>query len=250
MKIKILYSHYNTQDNDGKYRPSWFSYEKCFKNFLSTIQHIPKEFIDIELHVIYDETRGNINKNWINEYVPITHNGKIVKEFGCIIHTIQGGSMFEAAKEMYSIAKELSEDMDDKDLFYFVENDYLHVNGWVGEVKNLFETYNLNTGYVSLYDHNDKYTWMHLYENLVSKIFVTDTHHWRTVPNTCGSYICNKKLFLEDYDVHSGLEGDANKWLWLEQNRGRFLLSPIPSLSTHMMESLLAPTIDWKKINN
>ena len=236
MKIKILYSHYNTQDNDGKYRPSWFSYEKCFQNFNKTTQlHHPNS---VDLHIIYDTTRGGIEQNWLNKYKnnPIT------------IHEITGGSNGGAAKEMYKIAKELSEDMEDGDLFYFMENDYLHVNGWVDEVKTLFSTFN-GLNYVSLYDHNDKYTWMHLYENLTSKIFVTETRHWRTVPNTCGSYLCTKKLFLEDYDIHLGLEGDANRWLWLEQNRGRFLLSPLPGLNTHCMETLLSPTIDWKKIN-
>jgi len=255
MKIKILYSHYNTnQDLCVKYRPFWFSYEKCFKNFLKTIEFIPKEFCEIEFHVIYDETRGKIEQNWIKNYSYINNktNPIIDKKFNIInYHVIQGGSMFGAAKEMYRIAKELSEDMEDNDLFYFVENDYLHLPKWVSEIKNLFSTFNLNGGYVSTYDHGDKYTWMHLYENLTSKIFATSTRHFRTVPNTCGTYLCNKKLFLEDYDVHSGLEGDANKWAWLAENRGRFLLSPVPSLSTHCVdEELLAPTIDWKKISD
>jgi hypothetical protein len=233
MKIKVLYSHYNTQDIDFKYRPSWFSYENCFKNFLAKIE----DEEDVELHLIYDTTRGGIEQNWINNY-----------KDHFILHEIVGGTMFGAAKEMYQIAKDLSKDMSEDDLFYFMENDYLHVD-WVHKIKDLFSTFNLNGGYVTLYDHNDKYTWMHLYENLVSKIFVTNTSHWRTVPNTCGSYVCFVKTFLEDYDIHSSLEGDANRWLWLEQNRGRFLLSPLPSLSTHCMETLLAPTVNWEMTN-
>ena len=91
---------------------------------------------------------------------------------------------------------------------------------------------------------------MHLYEDLVSKIFTTSTHHWRTVPNTCGSYICTKNIFFEDVEDQIREVGDANKWLWLEQNKGRFILSALPGLSTHCMETLLSPTIDWEKINN
>lgn len=245
MKIKILYSHYNTQDNDGKYRPSWFSYEKCFKNFLSTI----KDRDNVELNVIYDETRGKIEQNWIDNYIPIIKGDKVIENKNINIYPITGGSMFGAAKEMYRIAKELSEDMEDGDLFYFMENDYLHVNGWVDEVITLFSTFN-GLNYVSLYDHNDKYTWMHLYENLTSKIFATETRHWRTTPNCCGSYIVNKKIFLEDYENRISIEGDANYWAWLAENKGRFILSPLPSLSTHCMETLLAPCIDWSKINS
>ena len=163
-------------------------------------------------------------------------------------HEIQGGSMFGAAKEMYRIAKELSEDMEDTDLFYFLENDYLHVNGWVDKVKDLFESFK-GLNYVSLYDHNDKY-FAPDYEELVSKIFATSTSHWRTTPSTCGSYICTKKLFLEDYNIHTGTEGDHNKWVHLAGSKGRFLLTPIPGLSTHCMEGLLSPTINWKQIND
>lgn len=246
MKIKILYSHLNVSGHDGKYRPQWFDFEKCFKNLLSTLYD--KEKINytnhiqegVELHVIYDKTRGGIEQNWIIEYCkyPQIH-----------FHEVVGGSMFGAAKEMFRVAKELSEDMKEDDLFYFMENDYLHVEGWVDKVKELFSTFN-GLNYVTLYDHNDKYTWMHLYENLTSKIFATETHHWRTVPNTCGTYLVNKKIFLEDYDSRTTIEGDANYWAWLAENKDRFIISALPGLSTHCMETLLSPTIDWKKINN
>ena len=89
-----------------------------------------------------------------------------------------------------------------------------------------------------------------LYDNLSSKIIVTETHHWRTTPSTCGSYIVPKKIFLEDYDIHTKIIGDHNKWLYLNEHKERFILSPIPGLSTHCMDGLLSPTINWKQINN
>jgi hypothetical protein len=89
-----------------------------------------------------------------------------------------------------------------------------------------------------------------MYDDLISKVYVTDTHHWRTTPSTCGSFVMSKKAFEEDYDVLSTMEGDHHKFLWLNENRNRFVLSPIPGLSTHCMEGLLSPTIDWKQINN
>jgi len=231
MKIKILYSHINTPEGQEiKNRPNWFNYEKCFINFLSTIP-------GMELHIIYDNTRGSLENNWINNY----------QNFGTI-HQIQGGSMMKAAQEMYKIAKELSSDMEDGDLFYFLENDYLHTPDWINKVTNLYETYKLDGGYVSLYDHPDKY-FEQVYPNLFCQLLATETHHWRNTPSTCGSYIVNKKTFLEDYDIHSGLEGDHNKWLYLTETKQRFVLTPIPSLSTHCMEGLLAPTIDWKRID-
>jgi hypothetical protein len=228
--IKILYSHLNISGTDYKIRPPWFDFEKCFKNLISSST-------GIEIHVIYDVTRGDVNQNWISKY----------SDF-CTIHKIQGGTMEKAAMEMYKIAKDLSESMNEKDLFYFLENDYLHLDNWFSKVNELYATFS-NLGYISLYDHNDKY-FLSQYDDLTSKIIATHSHHWRTTPSTCGSYIISKKVFLEDYDIHTGVIGDHNKWLYLNEHKERFILTPIPGLSTHCMDGLLSPTINWEKINN
>ena len=228
MKIHILQSHYNITGADYKYRPSWFDYEKCFINLLNTIKGK-----DIDLHLIMD---GKIEDNWIKKY-----KDKFIP------HEIIGGSMEKAAMEMYKIAHSLTNSMGEKDLFYFLENDYLHVEGWDKKVLDMFQTFD-GLHYVSLYDHGDKY-WHPNYDDLVSKIFVANTCHWRTIPSTCGSYIVPKNIFAEDYINHTTVIGDHNKWLAIGEEKGRFILSPIPGLSTHCMEGLMTPTIDWKKIN-
>lgn len=226
MKLRIFYRHYNIEGTDGKGRPIWFDYEKCFINLINTI----KKRTDVELHLIMD---GKASSNFIRKY----------KEH-YILHEIEGGRDYTSFRETYKIAKSL--ETEDNDLYYFLENDYLHVEGWVDKVKELFSTYS-NINYVSLYDHNDKY--LHpMYDGLVSKIFITKSHHWRTTPSTTGTYIVNKKIFLEDYHVPFDMEGDHNKFLWLNQNKGRFVATPIPGLSTHCMEGLLTPTINWENI--
>ncbi len=228
MKIHIFYSHYNISGTDYKYRPQWFDYEKCFINLLKTI-----EGKNIDLHLIMD---GKIEDNWIKKY-----NDKYIS------HEIVGGNMRDAGWQMFKIALDLNS-IEDNDLIYFLENDYLHVDGWSDKVIDLYKTFD-NLNYVSLYDHGDKYFHPN-YDDLVSKIFVSNTHHWRTMMSTCGSFIVSKKLWKEDYDFHVSLEGDHNKWLAIAEEKGRFLLTAVPGLSTHCMEGLLSPTIDWKKINN
>jgi hypothetical protein len=118
------------------------------------------------------------------------------------------------------------------------------VSGWVEKVIDLFSTFS-GLSYVSLYDHNDKY-FLSMYENLVSKIITTKTHHWRTTPSTCGSFIISKQILDEDFDILSTMVGDHNKFLWLNQNRERSVITPIPGLSTHCMVGLMSPTINWK----
>lgn len=230
MKIHIFYSHYNVTKTDNKNRPLWFDYEKCFINLLNTTKNK-----NVEIHMVMD---GKIEDNWIKNY----------KEY-FISHEIVGGNMVNVTKEMYKIISQT--EMDKNDLVYVLENDYLHVDGWVDKVIDLYQNFN-GLSYISLYDHKDKY-FLPMYDDLVSKIFVTDTYHWRTTPSTCGSYITNKNTFDEDYNDHIGVTvpiGDHHKWLFLNETKNRFILTPIPGLSTHCMEYLLSPTINWEKINN
>jgi len=227
MKIHIFYSHYNIAGTDYKNRPQWFDYEKCFINLLETI----KDNDNIKLNIVMD---GKIEDNWIKKYKKLYN-----------VYEFKGGSMEIITKAVYKIIKEYQ--CDSNDLIYILENDYLHVEGWVEKVLDMFQTFD-GLHYVSLYDHGDKY-WHLNYDDLVSKIFVSNTHHWRTMMSTCGSYIVSKKIFLEDYQDHITVVGDHNKWLYLNETKGRFLLTAVPGLSTHCMEAFLSPTINWAQIN-
>lgn len=225
MKIHIFYRHYNIEGSDYKNRPQWFNFEKCFINLLNTI-----EGKNVNLYLVMD---GNVESNFIKKY-----------KDKYILHSIDAKSDQISFWKTWEIAKQTR--ISDKDLIYFLENDYLHVDGWVDKVVDLFSTYN-NLNYVSLYDHNDKY-FLSMYEDLVSKIFTSETHHWRTTPSTCGSFIISKNIFEEDFIDHTTIKGDHNKFLHLNQTKNRFVLTPIPGLSTHCMEGLMSPTINWSKI--
>jgi hypothetical protein len=227
MKIHIYYRHAVT-NNSGRYRPSWFSYEKCFKNLLKTIEG----YNNINLTLAMD---GDINqdfiKNYQNKFTLFSTNYK---------------SSLLSYRALLNYIRE--QHMEHDELIYFLENDYLHVDDWVDKLIELYSTFS-NLNYVSLYDHNDKY-FLPMYDNLSSKIIVTSSHHWRTTPSTCGSFIINRKLFDEDYDVWSTTIGDHNTFMYLNENRNRFVLTPLPGLSTHCMENLISPTINWEQINN
>lgn len=230
MKIHIFYSHYNITKTDNKSRPEWFDYEKCFVNLLDTIK-----YKNIDLHLVMD---GIIEDNWISKY-----------KDHYISHEIKGGNMVDVTLGLHDIIKNL--ECDENDLIYVLENDYLHTPDWVDKVLTLFKEFKGLT-YVSLYDHYDKY-FLPMYNDLTSKIWVTSNHHWRSTPSTCGSFITTKKILTEDFDDQTGVTtpiGDHSKWLYLSQNKNRFVITPIPGLSTHCMEHLLSPTINWEKYEN
>jgi len=226
MNIHIFYRHYNVSSNGSHYRPEGFSYEKCLSNLLDTIKNHP----NVELTVMMDGSK----------------QGTFLENYDVEVYEFNGGT--DAASFFETVKYAKNKNIGDNDLIYFLENDYMHVPGWLNKVFELFKTYS-GLDYISLYDHNDKY-FLPMYNDLVSKIFTTENHHWRTTPSTCGSFILTKELFDEDYDILSTMEGDHNKWLWLNEHRGRSVITPIPGLSTHCMKGLMSPTIDWNKLNN
>jgi hypothetical protein len=226
MNIHIFYSHYSVTHTDNKNRPSWFDYEKCFINLINTI----KDKDNIKLNILMD---GKIDSNWISKYKTLYNYYEFI-----------GGNIDTITKEVYKFIKNYKCDSDD--LIYILENDYLHLKFWDEKLIELYSTFQ-NLNYISLYDHNDKY-FLPQYENLTSKIFTTNSHHWRTVPSTCGSFIVPKKIFDEDYEIQTTIIGDHNKHIYLNEHRNRFILTPIPGLSTHCADGLMSPTIDWSKI--
>lgn len=222
--IHILYRGTSHASGTSHGRPEGFGYDKCLNNILSTIENN----LNVTFHLLWDgKYKGNHPR--INKVI----------EF-------EGGSDKNSFFYTWHYAKSL--DIGEKDLVYFLENDYLHVNDWYDKVIDLFSIYDID-GYVSLYDHLDKYT-DPAYDNLMSQIYVTKSSHWRTVPSTCGSFVVNKKTLDNDYDVHTSFYSDHDKFIWLGENRNRLVISAIPSLSTHCVDRFMAPVIDWKKINN
>lgn len=227
MNIHIFYSHYNVTGTDNKFRPYWFDYEKCFLNLLKTIEGKS----NIKLNIVMD---GKIEDNWIKKY----------KEF-YNAYEFKGGNIEIITKAVYKIIKEYQ--CDGNDLIYILENDYLHVDNWSDKIIELYKTFN-GLNYISLYDHNDKY-FAPQYDDLVSKIITTDSHHWRTTPSTCGTFFVPKKIFDDDYEIQTTIIGDHNKHIYLNEHKGRFILTPLPGLSTHCMEGLMSPAINWEQIN-
>ena len=240
----IYFRHYNVggDDNssrqDGRYKArsarrwgnvdSWFSYEKVFLNLLSTTAGT-----NVKINVMMD---GVIEENWIAKYKD--------KFTG---YQFEGGTDGLSFHSTLSIIKN-DASIQPNDIVYLLENDYLHVDGWVRKVEELFEMYNNNVSYVSLYDHLDKYIYDH-YSHLREKIIISKSHHWRTTPSTTGTFMLTKKIFDEDYDTHSTRMDDHAKFVWLQENRQRFLLTPIPGLSTHCVGEC-SPTIDWQAISD
>lgn len=219
-----------TSHNDNrKRRPKWFDYEKCFVNLLETI-----DFEKCKLTIMFD---GIISGHFTEKY-----KDKYKFEIVQLNSNSEHQSFFDTCNYIYS-----QDHINDNDIIYLVENDYLHRENWVEIILDLFTTYDIEH-YVTVYDHNDKY-FLPDYDDLKSKIFTTKKSHWRTTPSTTGTFFIKNKIFREDHNILSTVVGDHNKFTNELANKGRYVLSSIPGYSTHCEVGLMSPTINWEKIN-
>lgn len=237
-QIHIFYRHVHVKANarsrdPNKARPDWFSHEACFRNLLDTIARDPLGH-RVTVTVMYDGPLEDLQTDFIAPYVAS-------KESGVRLQLLQAGS--DRNSFLITLGHANGLPLPDTDVVYFLENDYLHQHGWVSKV---FELYDSGQAFdmVSLYDHKDKYI-LPMYASLTARLLLSRSHHWRTTPSACASFMLSKAALARDHDALASGQTDYYFFREVIENRGRVLLSPIPGLSTHSMEGYLSPNVDW-----
>jgi len=240
-KLHIFFRHVHIYEPTTKARPDWFEIENCFKNLVSTIseENLP---LKVDLTVMFDGTDESFNDDFLSNFMK-TYAAKSPLKINII--KFSGGT--DAKSFHYTIHHILAQSYSDDDWIYFLENDYLHNPNWVKKLSELI-LLGKNLEYVSLYDHYDKYFYDQ-YDDLKSKLFFHGSHHWRTTPSTCASFLVPSKILKEDAQIIENDGGDHEFFTALKDKRSRIILSPIPGLSTHCMKDFLSPGIDWENIS-
>lgn len=124
------------------------------------------------------------------------------------------------------------------DMVVFLEDDYAVAPDWQDAVSEGLKI----ADYVTLYDHPDKYV-LPMYKDLVSRIYISPTCHFRTVPSTTNSFACRASIFLGHFDIHlefcdsriAERNRDHEKFLalWSFKNNRPTLISSIPAYWSH-----------------
>ena len=213
-------------------RPFWYNKTQVFENFKNTLN---PDLVNYT--IVYDEFYGNIDKTFLSQ----ENNVKIIK---C-------GSECDSFLETLNIIQ--SQNFDDEQIVYLLEDDYIHRSGWC---DIMLEGFNLKSHYLTLYDFD------RMSQEYSCKIFTTPSSHWREVPVTTNTFACKYKTLIEDIKIHqkysiNGVkeqEGfhfsrDYDKF-WELHKQKRYLISPMPGWSTHCDKNAISPVIDWKKIMN
>lgn len=220
-------------DNSG-YRPKWYDKEKAFKSIFKEL-----DFRDT-LHVLFD---GYSENHFLSKYENIKAN------FNFKFLEFDGGSDAKSYKFCLDYINN-NENIEEDDLIYLVEDDYLHKPGW----KNiLYDGYLSNfTSYWTLFDHPDKYK----DEPEACKIFLSDNCYWRTAASTTNTIAFKKKTFIKHCDIHykfcdeeAGMTWDHQKFLELNEKYNAKVSYPIPGWATHIDKRTLSPFVEWEKIN-
>jgi hypothetical protein len=231
IEIFVRHCHYSSISTHKK-RFCNFSRERCLNNLLSTIAEHEK-----------------INVTFLlDTYHPMQETHFLCRQSLYPIIEFKAGS--EAASFLYMLEYVYRQKFPPETIIYFLEDDYVHHLDWPKVLREAFILPGID--YVTLFDHKDKYI-LPQYIDLKSKIFHTDSCHWRTTPSTTNTYAMLFKTLQKHIDIHRcfslgrTITADHDKFCKLAEEEA-VLVSSIPGYSTHVELDFASPCSDWGKI--
>jgi hypothetical protein len=228
--VFVRHCHFSSVSQHKK-RPEGFSRQACYQNFILTLG----ERKDVEVTYLLDAFVPSGEPHFIHAQTryPVIEI-KEGTETGSFLYLLDHVSQLKVSPDT---------------IIYFLEDDYLHREGWV---DLLLEGFSLpGVDYITLYDHRDKYSEM--YQSLESKLFHTQSCHWRTTPSTTNTYAMRHGTLVRDLEIHRQfslgrkVSADHEKFCELRA-RGSVLISPMPGWSTHAEPEFASPCVDWEEM--
>lgn len=216
-----------------KQKPDYITKENCLRNAVGAF---PLD--SVKWHVLADNVCEETYK-MVLKYIP--------KDMITRVNVGHGAGTFRMA---YNQAVLLNDD----DLVYFLEDDYLHLPQSLDILKEAAKCNNQD--YVTLYDHPDKYSFFGAGNSLIGQklaVYYTGHRHWRITSSTTMTFAAFADTLKRDKDVfmrwtRTRHPYDFQIFVELFLFKKAYLISPIPSLSTHGETLFLAPGIDWNKM--
>ena len=228
--MKIIYRISDTGYN--KVKPEYINNENCLKNFV----HV---FGNKDLQIIADNCSEGTLK-MITKYV---HPNRIEK-----VSIGHGAGTF-------NLALDEALKLNDNEIVYFLENDYLHK---LNADKILLEGFNTGANYIALYDHPDKYIDGANPEveggGELTRVLLTESCHWKLTNSTTMTFAAKIKTLREDEEIlrlftQGSYPRDFEMFLAL-RDKGKALITPIPGYATHGETAWLSPLNNWNDICN
>jgi len=239
MSLRVFYRISDAGYN--KVKPDYVNNENCLKNCV-------KHFGD-DIDIIADNV-SDVTFEMVKKYVPIS---KIQRT------NIKGGNAGS-----FTLLFEQALLLEDETIVYFLEDDYLHRGN---SAKILLEGFELESDYVTLYDHPDKYILAEDGGNKFNiggpeetRVYCSRSTHWKITNSTTLTFASKVKTLKEDASIireytsgfhpetheETGKAYDHSMWVYGLTGKGRKLISPIPGYSTHGEIPWLTNFINWE----
>ena len=232
--MKILYRI--SDAGYSKIKPDYITNEACLKNFCSVFF----EYIS-DIYTIADNCSES-TLDMINKYIDPINIEKVSIGHGA---------------GTFNLALDRALKMDNNEVVYFVENDYLHKQQ---SSKAIQEGLSLGASFVSLYDHPDKYLDPSNGGNPYceggaedTRVYLTDSCHWKITNSTTMTFastvatLKRTEPILRKYTNQGHYPDDFKMFMDLrEQNE--LLVTPLPGYATHGETAWLSPITDWSQI--
>lgn len=236
---------------------------RTIKSVIKSCELARNNFKDLKIKIfITDDKSNDENLSKINKILNITdietkliniNENEFINE---ISSTDKEGK--EISRNMISNMRNILKSIqiaenDNSDLFYFLEDDYIHTADSISEMLFTYEKISSQLSKELFLCPAD---YPYLYSTIDNtKLFFGNMRHWRTVSESLITFLTSKKMikkYLDDLKLmgskrHHPMELKLHKIYEKE-----YCLSPIPSLAMHAtnINSIygLPPNFNWKKI--
>ena len=147
---------------------------------------------------------------------------------------------------------EISEN-EESDLFYFLEDDYIHIEEAITEMLFTYEKISSQLNKELFLCPAD---YPYLYSSIDdTKLFFGNMRHWRTINETLITFLTSKKMikkYINELKLMGTKRHHPMETKLHEIYKKEYCLSPIPSIAMHATNINtiygLPPNFDWKKI--
>ena len=233
-KIIIMKVLYRISDGGNKWdKPYYVNAKTIFSHFL-------RIFNSQDIHVIAD----NVSDETYTFLCSKLDQARIIRT-----------KLSNAGALMFAIEYAI-QNFQDSDAVYFAEDDYAYTKNAPGIIEEGLSLAHYSSGY----DHPDKYINHneggpnpHISEGgELTRVLISKSCHWKLTNSCCMTFATRVRTLKEDLDIirthcQSSPPADYRMFQELINSRGRKLVSPLPSVSTHGENRWLAKFVDWEK---
>ena len=236
---------------------------RTIKSVVKSCEIAKEYFKDVNIKIIVtDDKSSKENLDKINQILNASDlkteliNLK-ANEFNDQIKTIDSEGK-DISKNMISNMRNLFKSIqiaetEDTDLFYFLEDDYIHAREAITEMLFTYEKISSQLNRELFLCPAD---YPYLYSSIDnSKIFFGNMRHWRSVNETLITFLTSKKMinkYLGELKLMSTIRHHPMELKLHEIYKNEYCISPIPSLTMHATNINstygLPPNFDWHKI--